>query len=177
MYLKFLSVLACIFFTAVAGAQNDFRVQVFDAQTQEPLYGANAVVKGTSIGATANSEGLIIVENVPDGQQILVISYVGYEKQELQLKFPLQDNAIRSVFLAPQGEHMDEVIISATRSRRTIADLPTRVEVISGEELGEKGNMKPGDIRMLLNETTGIQTQQTSATSYNSSIRIQGLGR
>ena len=35
--------------------------------------------------------------------------------------------------------------------------------------------MKPGDIRMLLNETTGIQTQQTSATSYNSSIRIQGL--
>ena len=35
--------------------------------------------------------------------------------------------------------------------------------------------MKPGDIRMLLNESTGIQTQQTSATSYNSSIRIQGL--
>jgi iron complex outermembrane receptor protein len=28
---------------------------------------------------------------------------------------------------------------------------------------------------MLLNESTGIQTQQTSATSYNSSIRIQGL--
>src|SRR5690606_28439203 len=42
-------------------------------------------------------------------------------------------------------------------------------------ELAEKGNMKPGDIRMLLNESTGIQTQQTSATSYNSSIRIQGL--
>src|SRR5690606_17540184 len=38
-----------------------------------------------------------------------------------------------------------------------------------------KANMKPGDIRMLLSETTGIQTQQTSATSYNSSIRIQGL--
>jgi iron complex outermembrane receptor protein len=35
--------------------------------------------------------------------------------------------------------------------------------------------MKPGDIRMMLNESTGIQTQQTSATSYNSGIRIQGL--
>jgi iron complex outermembrane receptor protein len=35
--------------------------------------------------------------------------------------------------------------------------------------------MKPGDIRMMLNESTGIQTQQTSATSGNSSIRIQGL--
>src|SRR5690606_16234400 len=70
---------------------------------------------------------------------------------------------------------LEEVIISSTRGRRSIDDVPTRVETLSGEELEEKGNMKPGDIRMLLNETTGIQTQQTSATSYNSSIRIQGL--
>ena len=35
--------------------------------------------------------------------------------------------------------------------------------------------MKPGDIRMVLTESTGIQTQQTSATSANASIRIQGL--
>src|SRR5688500_4453880 len=67
------------------------------------------------------------------------------------------------------------MVITSTRSSRTIADIPTSVEFISGEELEEKGNMKPGDIRMLLSESTGIQTQQTSATSYNSSIRIQGL--
>jgi iron complex outermembrane receptor protein len=35
--------------------------------------------------------------------------------------------------------------------------------------------MKPGDIRMLLNESTGIYVQQTSATSFNSTIRMQGL--
>ena len=35
--------------------------------------------------------------------------------------------------------------------------------------------MRPGDIRMMLSESTGIQTQQVSATSANSSIRIQGL--
>jgi outer membrane receptor for ferrienterochelin and colicins len=82
------------------------------------------------------------------------------------------------VFLQPEkeeGENLAEVVIGATRSSRTMANIPTRVEVISGEELDEKGNMKPGDIRMLLAESTGIQTQQTSATSGNSSIRIQGL--
>lgn len=72
-------------------------------------------------------------------------------------------------------EELDEVIISTTRSSRTIQNIPTRVEFIGGEELEEKGNMKPGDIRMMLNESTGIQTQQVSATSANSSIRIQGL--
>lgn len=176
MHIKFISVLVCVFISVASSAQNNnFRAQVFDAETNTPLYGANAVVKGTTIGATANTEGLITIENIPDGEQTLVFSYVGLEKEEITLTFPLEDESVRTIYLAHEGEHMDEVIISATRSRRTIADLPTRVEVISGEELGEKGNMKPGDIRMLLNETTGIQTQQTSATSYNSSIRIQGL--
>ncbi|MCP6769672.1 hypothetical protein NL529_32970, partial [Klebsiella pneumoniae] len=70
---------------------------------------------------------------------------------------------------------MPEVIVRATRTSRSFKDIPTRIEVITGEELAEKGNMKPGDIRMMLNESTGFQTQQTSATSYNSAIRIQGL--
>jgi outer membrane receptor for ferrienterochelin and colicins len=80
---------------------------------------------------------------------------------------------------AQEQEHehdsLEQVVVTATRTSRTIANLPTRTEVISGEELQEKGNMKPGDIRMLLNESTGIQTQQTSATSFNAGIRIQGL--
>lgn len=76
--------------------------------------------------------------------------------------------------LGKKGD-LDEVVISTTRSSRTISNTPTRLEVISGEELDEKGNMKPGDIRLILSESTGIQTQQTSATSANSSIRIQGL--
>ncbi len=75
----------------------------------------------------------------------------------------------------PDTTELKEVIIRSTRSTRTIQNIPTRVELIGGEELEEKGNMKPGDIRMLLNESTGIQTQQVSATSANASIRIQGL--
>jgi iron complex outermembrane receptor protein len=43
------------------------------------------------------------------------------------------------------------------------------------EELDEKGTMKPGDIKMLLTETTGISTQQTSAVSGTANFRIQGL--
>ncbi|MHA6279889.1 TonB-dependent receptor [Salinimicrobium sp. CAU 1759] len=175
MKYKILLLLALFFCGLAANAQDVLKIKVIDAETNQPLYGANASVQGTTIGATANQEGVITLTNIPDGIQIILVSYVGFTTQEINLEFPLAEEKFILVELAPEGEHMEEVIISATRSRRTIADLPTRVEVISGEELGEKGNMKPGDIRMLLNETTGIQTQQTSATSYNSSIRIQGL--
>lgn len=73
------------------------------------------------------------------------------------------------------AETVEEIVITSTRSRRSFAQQPTRVEVLGAEEINEKSNMKPGDIRMLLNESTGIYVQQTSATSFNSSIRIQGL--
>ena len=74
-----------------------------------------------------------------------------------------------------QEETIDEIVVTSTRSRRSFEEQPTRVEVLGSEEINEKSNMKPGDIRMLLNESTGIHVQQTSATSFNSSIRIQGL--
>lgn len=74
-----------------------------------------------------------------------------------------------------QSEEVEEIVVTSTRSRRSFEDLPTRVEVLGAEEINEKANMKPGDIRMLLNESTGIHVQQTSATSFNSTIRMQGL--
>jgi iron complex outermembrane receptor protein len=132
-------------------------------------------VRGTSLGATSNAEGVLELTNIPDGEMGIEFRHIGYETRTETYSFPWQGTWPVVILLTPESEEMDEVLIMATRSSRTIANLPTRVEVISGEELAEKGNMKPGDIRMLLNESTGIQTQQTSATSYNSSIRIQGL--
>ena len=73
------------------------------------------------------------------------------------------------------GGDLEEIVVTSVRNQRTLDDTPLRVQILGQEELREKANMKPGDIRMLLNESTGIQVQQTSATSFNSSIRIQGL--
>ena len=73
------------------------------------------------------------------------------------------------------SEELEEIVVTSTRNRRSFEQQPTRIELLGSEEINEKANMKPGDIRMLLNETTGIHIQQTSATSFNSNIRIQGL--
>ena len=70
---------------------------------------------------------------------------------------------------------LEEVTVQSTRTSRTISNVPTRVETIELEEIDEKNNMRPANVAMLLHESTGIQVQQTSATSGNSSIRIQGL--
>lgn len=176
---KITVLLAALLFTAIAYAQNTFKAVIKDAKTNMPLAGAAASVQGAVIGAAADTAGLIMLTGIPNGRQVINFSFVGYETRHDTLNFPLLQNSSMLILMQPHGdgdgEELEAVVVSATRSSRTIANIPTRVEVISGEELDEKGNMKPGDIRMLLAESTGIQTQQTSATSGNSSIRIQGL--
>ena len=174
-YVLFLALL----FSAVAYAQNIFKAVIKDRKTGTPLIGATVLLQGTTKGATADTTGQIILTGIPDGRQMLLFRYIGYETRKDTLTFPIGESKPAVILLAAEGKgegtELVEVMVAATRSSRTLANTPTRVEVISGEELEEKANMKPGDIRMMLAESTGIQTQQTSATSGNSSIRIQGL--
>ena len=169
-----LPVLAFLY-SAVALGQNNFKAKIKDAETKEPLVGATAMLQGSKNGGTADQNGYVELKNITKGKQVIIFHCIGYSEKTDTLNFPLVTSDTMEIFLDPEEEEMEEVVITSTRISRTIADNPTRIEAISGEELTEKGNMKPGDIRMMLNESTGIQTQQTSATSYNSSIRIQGL--
>jgi len=164
---------ALLLLTVPLFAQYGLRVII--QSEKGPLAGATVTLKGINKTTTADSTGLAAIDNIPAGKQMLIISYVGHKEAEQELEFPLASNDPILISLEEEEEEEEEVVVTSTRVSRTIKNLPTRVETISGEELAEKANMKPGDIRMLLSESTGIQTQQTSATSYNSSIRIQGL--
>jgi iron complex outermembrane receptor protein len=152
--------------------QHTLTALVRNAATNEPLPGATVTFPALQKSTSTTTSGIAVIHDIPAGPQQLKISFIGYEVYTSTIA-EYSDTLI--IQLQPEGEDMEEVVISSTRSTRTIQNIPTRVEFIGGEELEEKGNMKPGDIRMMLNESTGIQTQQVSATSANSSIRIQGL--
>ena len=87
----------------------------------------------------------------------------------------LYSQEIKQDSIKHQEEELDEVIIQSTKTSRTIRNTPTRIESIDSEELSEKTNMKLANVSMLLHESTGLQVQQTSATSGSASIRVQGL--
>lgn len=67
------------------------------------------------------------------------------------------------------------VRVQATRGDRRVEDEPLRVEVLGEEEVEEKLLMTPGDITMLLNETTGLRVQAVSPGVGSANLRIQGL--
>ena len=172
---KYFFIIMAMFVVVGAQAQNSFKAIVKNNDTKEPIIGVSVVVDGTNSISVSDDNGLILITNIPDGEHSITFSSIGYKKKTEVFTFPIANENTLEIFLESEAEEIEEITITSTRSTRTIKDIPTRVEFIADEELEEKGNMKPGDIRMLLNESTGIQTQQTSAISANSSIRIQGL--
>ena len=171
---NFVSLLILLLTTYISFAQNTVHFLVSE-KSGESLIGVNIVVKGTIKGTITNTQGKASLENLPDGTVDIKLSFVGYEESEISLNFPQDNNKNIEIELQESIEKLTEVVIATTRSSRTIEDIPTRIEVITAEELGEKAAMNSSNIGMLLSETTGIRMQQTSLNSGNLSIRIQGL--
>jgi outer membrane receptor for ferrienterochelin and colicins len=155
-------------------AQSTFKVTIKDEATKEPIAGATVTIKDTSISAVTDAQGVAQLTNIPDGEQSLIIFSSGYESKELKFTFPLTGQTENLIFIRVNNE-VGEVTVTTTRTGREIDDVPTRVEAIDDEEVEEKTNMRPANVSMVLNESTGIKVQQTSATSNTQSVRIQGL--
>ena len=168
--------LGILSFLAYANAysQHVFQAIIKDNDSGEPLVGATAVIEGTRTGASSDPNGLVTITNISSGKHVIIFSFIGYETHKETFEFPLASNQPVIITLEG-GEEMEEVIVSTTRSTRTIDDIPIRIEVLAAEELTEKAVMNSTNIAMLLRESSGIQMQQTSANSANQSIRIQGL--
>jgi outer membrane receptor for ferrienterochelin and colicin len=156
-------------------AQHDLRIQLLNKENKEPVIGATITIVPSNKVSVTDSNGIAVFTDLKAEKYTWTASHVTYGNTSGSALVIAGEKNQVVVELEHEEEEEEEVIIQSTRSSRTIQDIPTRVEFIAGEELDEKANMKPGDIRMVLTESTGIQTQQTSATSANASIRIQGL--
>lgn len=170
-----------LFFAIILAAHSVFaqtgnttKLIVKDKETGKPIAEATVTMKDAEIVTVTDANGRVEVKNIPDGEQVIEIFSAGYETAELKLRFPLTDATERTILLTLNNE-VGEVTITSTRTGRAIEAEPTRVEAIDEEEIDEKINMRPGSVSMVLHESTGIQVQQTSATSNSRSVRIQGL--
>ena len=117
-----------------------------------PLPGANVVVKGTTIGAQTDFDGNFSIE-VPEGNSILSISYIGFKKVEVDIT----GKSTIVVQLEAAAAQLDEIVIVGSRGKpRTDVDRAVPVDVVEAKELAATGQTDLG------------QQIQFSSPSFNS---------
>ncbi len=150
---------------------------ITDANTGEPLIGANVLLEGTNIGAATNAEGRFIILNIAPGKYNVVASMVGYTKViEKNVEIFIDRTTQINLKLSDETVQLDQVVVVAKRppiikdrtsSQSHIDDKQIQAAPIEG-------------LRGALDLTSGFQKDQKGnysvrgSSSYEVNFQING---
>jgi iron complex outermembrane receptor protein len=173
------SLFVCLVLVSTVGASPALAQQTTTGTVRVTVTSESKPVAGAEVRVgdrktTTSAEGSAAL-SVPSGSVTVVVALRGFVERSVTAVVTAGAETAVAVELEPQPEHTEQVVVTATRSEKRLQDEPLRVEVLGREEIEEKLLMTPGDIAMLLSETTGLRVQVTSPGLGAASLRIQGL--
>jgi iron complex outermembrane receptor protein len=140
-----------------------------------PVAGATVRIAALGRGAIASAAGVFAIPRLEPGTYTLTVSSIGYAAIDTVVRVDAGDSVWLELAVDPEEHESEGVVVTGTRTQRTISDVPVRVEMVPQEEIEEKLLMSPANVAMLLNESTGMRVQTTSPTTGSANLRIQGL--
>ena len=135
---------------------------------------AGALVSSGRIGVATDDSGVAVLR-LPAGSTSIIARRIGFAPDTLRITLAAGTDTTVGVQLVARAASIAPVIVSSTRTERRVEDEPLRIEVLAGEDVGEKTQMHPADLRVLLTEMSGVRIQTTSPSLGASSVRILGL--
>jgi TonB-linked SusC/RagA family outer membrane protein len=133
--------------------------------TGESIIGASVVVKGTTNGVITDFDGNFTLKDVPkDG--IIVISYVGYQTQEIKVT----DKNVINVTLVEDTEMLEEVVVVGYGSMRK-KDLTGSVVQINPTKIADSN---PSNVQDLLRGTAGLQVGYDASAKGGGAMQLRG---
>ena len=133
----------------------------------ELLPGVSIVVKGTNTGVVTDIEGGYFI-NVPDGQSVLVFSFVGMQTQEVQVN----GRSVVDVTLATSTIGVDEVVVTALGISREKKSLGYSVSEVEGEDIQRVA--QENVLNSLAGKVSGVQISSTGGAGSSVSMVIRG---
>ncbi|MBA4055884.1 MAG: TonB-dependent receptor, partial [Marivirga sp.] len=106
---------------------------VTDPESKSPVTGASIVIKGKLTGTTTDANGNFTLNTSVPTPLTLVISVVGYQKQEVEVK----DQNPLSISLSSKAVLMDEMVFSASRVEESILQSPVSIEKLDTKAIRE----------------------------------------
>lgn len=160
--------LCLVFFFSSSLCAQTITGTVTDAQTEEPLAGANIVQVGTSNGVSAETDGTFSLELLDSESQKITVSFVGYKTQTFDVS---DGKESYDISLVSRTIMSNEVFVNALR----VDDAsPMAFENISREEI-ERQNLGQ-DMPYMISGTPSVTTTSDAGTGIGyTGLRIRGV--
>ncbi|APU09399.1 TonB-dependent receptor [Cellulophaga lytica] len=160
---------ALIFSVTGVFGQTDISGTVKDADGV-PIDGANIIIKGTSEGTTSDFDGNYTLSTGLSGSQIVRVTYIGYTTVEKTVNLSGSSVTLNFVLNA-DGQQLDEVLLTATSTKRSQKETPLSVTSLGAKQLAKVNTSSQADV---LRSVPGI-TAEGGGGEVASNIFVRGL--
>lgn len=134
----------------------------------------NATVRAGRAGAISDGAGRARLQ-VDTGPQVITVTRLGFRPDTLSLVGRPGMDTTLVADLTEQAAILSGVVVTSTRTQRRLEEEPLRIEVLAGDDVSEKNEMRPADLRTLFTEMSGVRVQTTSPALGAAAVRVQGL--
>ncbi len=144
--------------------------RVLDAETGDPLPGANVYLENADRGTTTDADGEFEIGGVPAGSDTLVASFIGYEEFRRAVLVGAGDidllvELVAEVFLG------QEIVVVADRAR--LRETPVAFSDVPREEVDRKLGSR--DLPLILDDTPGVYATGQGGGAGDSRINLRGF--
>ncbi|MDL2262527.1 TonB-dependent receptor [Bacteroidales bacterium OttesenSCG-928-I21] len=134
---------------------------------------ANIMIKGTTHGTSTDASGHFKIANLPLGKQTVVIQCLGFKTFEKEMFFEANKSIELFAELESDVLNLEQVVITGTRTKHYVKDVPVRTEVITNREIENKN---AANIYQALEGAPGIRVENQCQSCNFTMVRMQGLG-
>ena len=135
--MKYSTVLIALLFPFIlfGGTTGKLVGTLIDADSGEPLIGANIFLTGTMLGAASNENGNYVILNIPPGTYEVRYSFIGYETVVVEdVRIIVDQTTTIDLRMRTGSLLLDEVVVTA-ESPLIQRDLTSTISVIRREDI------------------------------------------
>ncbi len=147
--------------------------QIIDYDTKEAVIGATIRIEGTSLGQFSNREGQFHFRSIPVGNYSLLISYVGYATQKIDVKIDENQETVINITLRQRSLIANEIVVTANKKIQSVQEVPISISIIEGRLFEERAITKLDE---LLKYIPSIEVNNDNISIRGSSGFAFGLG-
>lgn len=138
------------------------------AETRAPLADANVIIKDTNIGATTDSNGRFVIDNLAAGEYVLEARMIGRQTLHQTVKVEAGKTATVKFKLAESEILMRNVVVTATQSQQSKAEVSATIGGIARNEIAQ---VRPTHPSQIMQRVPGVLVTNLSGEGHATAIR------